>query len=180
AITTPLRATTITFEPPPAGTPSVLTTAAAVTYGNATFNNGELLFQETFLPADQTTVYGTGWFCTGCGDIVIDFAVPVTNFNVLMLNAQLFTVTYTITDNNGNADSIILAQSQGPDSSGILRIFAGGITQITFSSASAQYLGFCGFSCFDYSIDNINYNYPVPEPATGGLLATAACVAWRR
>src|SRR5947209_6011107 len=59
-----------------------------LTAGGATISGGQILRNTTFLPADQTTVYGTaifspdlGLFCLGClPTITIDFVQKVSNF----------------------------------------------------------------------------------------------------
>ena len=74
--------------------PSVFTgVQAPLTIGEATFSGGQVLSAATFLPADPTNVYGTAYFCPGClPTITIDFSKPVSNFRMLVLNGQTFTV----------------------------------------------------------------------------------------
>ena len=71
---------------------------------SATFSGGELLTNATFLPADPTSAYGTAFFCAGCSPtITIDFSQKVSNFSAFLMNGEVFTVTYTVEDNQGGA-----------------------------------------------------------------------------
>lgn len=86
-----------------------------LTISSATLSGGQVLTNATFLPADPTSVYGTANFCAGCSpQITIDFAQKVSNFSMLLLNGETFTVTYTVEDDQGGSTQITLvANSQG-------------------------------------------------------------------
>ena len=126
---------------------------------------GTPLSQETFLPANQTTVYGTAFFgtptarndATGVGGpylptMTFTFQPNVTSFFMNVYNGQVFNVTYTLSDNAGNAASFLLAPN-----------LASGTTQIGFNpSGTVVTLTSDAGTLWDFSIDNIYYNETPP------------------
>jgi hypothetical protein len=119
-----------------------------LTVGIATFSGGQILNGTTFLPADQSTVYGTASFCSGCGSSInISFSQPVSDFSMLVLNGQTFTVIYTAEDNTGAMQTIVLA-ANFQSGSGTLSLPTTGIHSVSLTSNAAQ---------FDFFIDNVDF-----------------------
>ena len=126
---------------------------------------GTPLSQETFLPANRTTVYGTALFGTttprndvlGIGGpylstMTFTFQPTVTSFYMDVYNGQVFNVTYTMSDNQGNTASFLLTPN-----------LASGTTQIGFNpSGTVVTLSSDAGALWDFSIDNIHYNEGVP------------------
>ena len=126
-------------------------------------SGGTVLSQETFLPANSTTLYGTAFFgpTIPSGNpylptVTLDFAAPITNFFLDVYNGQVFNVTYTVADNAGHAASFLLAPNL---SSGTTQIgFAAAGNQITITSDAGP--------VWDFSIDNIHFNETLPTTIT--------------
>lgn len=119
-----------------------------LTVGVATFSGGQLLNATTFLPADPTTVYGTAFFCAGClPTITIDFSQPVSDFSMLVLNGQTFTVVYTVQDNVGGMSTITLV-ANFLSGAGTVTLPSTNIMKVTITSNAAQW---------DFFIDNVTF-----------------------
>jgi hypothetical protein len=123
--------------------------------GNVTFSGGTFLTNATFLPVDVTTVYGT--VSTGhiySNPLTITFQNPVTNFFLDVFNGNIVNVDYTVADNEGHSATFNLApNTQG----GMTTIgFAAAGTVITIEATPDQNL------FFDFLIDNVNFNEPLP------------------
>jgi hypothetical protein len=184
AMAAPASAITIDFDSQGLSGPSTFAAACAVTCpqavtvgtaaGNVTFTGGVILTNTTFLPADQTSLYGTANFASGLlNPITITFQNPVTNFLVDVLNGESFDVDYTVSDNNGNSSTFTLAPNL---SSGATTIgFAATGTIVNVASVTIP------TSTFDFFMDNIQFDVPivcsptgctssVPEPTTLWLL----------
>lgn len=129
--------------------PSVFTSIQPpLQVGSATFSGGQVLSAASFLPADPTKVYGTAVFCAGCSPtITIDFSTPVSNFSMLVLNGQTFTVTYTALDNNGNSQTVSLPANSSSGAATVM--FAqSGITKVTLTGNAAEW---------DFFVDNVRF-----------------------
>lgn len=115
---------------------------------SATFSGGEVLTNTTFLPADQSSVYGTAFFCAGCSPtITIDFNQKVSNFTALLLNGEVFNVTYTVEDDQGGTQLITLAAN-----------FEGGAGTITLPEKGIRHIEISGDTGeFDFFIDNVQF-----------------------
>ena len=173
------NASIVTFEdqtgPSTFGNPDQTLT---YTFGplTATFTGGTILTQTTFLPADQTSVYGTE-SCCNTNPLTITFNQPVNNFFLDILNGNTVTEDYTVADNDGHSAVFSIPPNL---SSGLQfdSIPATG-TVITITSAASN-----GF--WDFFIDNVGFNQPtprnVPEPLTLSLFAAglAGAAAMRR
>jgi hypothetical protein len=143
-----------------------------------TFNFGVILDQTTFLPADQTALYGTASFIHGMSNpLIITFSQPVTNFFMNLYNGQTTDATYNVSDNNGNSQNFTLPPNLSGGQS-LVGIAATG-TIITILADE----GITG--SWDFFIDNITFNEPLPPNlvpdggTTVGLLLmglTAICV----
>ena len=158
----PTNATTINFDdqgitgPSTFGGPEDTRTISTVD-GNVTFSGGTFLTNTTNLPADQTTVYGTVSDPQYSNPLTVTFQNPVTNFFLDVLNGNTTTVDYTVADNAGHSSTFTLPPNL---SSGQTTIgFAATGTVITIL---AQTNGF-----FDFFIDNVNFNAPLPPSLTG-------------
>lgn len=122
---------------------------APLVISSATFSGGQLLTNATYLPADPTSVYGTASFCTGCSpQITIDFAEKVSNFSMLLLNGEIFTVTYTVQDDQGGKSQItLIANSSG--GAATVQLPESNIRQVVISSDPATW---------DFLIDNVQFS----------------------
>ena len=140
-------ATTIDFEQ--FSGPSVFTgVQPPLTIGVATFSGGQILRGTTFLPADRNSVYGTAFFCPGCQPaITINFSQPVSNFSMLVLNGQTFTVTYTVSDNAGGMQTISLP-ANFLSGAGTLSLPTSGIHSVNLTSNAGQW---------DFFVDNVTF-----------------------
>ncbi len=129
--------------------PSVFTgVQPPLTVGVATFSGGQLLTNTSLLPADQTTVYGTAFFCSGClPTITIDFAQPVSAFSVFLLNGQTFTVKYTVQDDRGATRTISLV-ANFHSSAGTVTLPSNGIRRVTITSNAGEW---------DFFVDNLSF-----------------------
>jgi pimeloyl-ACP methyl ester carboxylesterase len=137
--------------------PSLFSSAdPPLTTSSATFSGGQLLTNATYLPADPTSVYGTSYFCTGCSpEISIDFAQKVSNFSVLLLNGQTFTVTYTVEDDQGGTTQTTLV-ANSLSGAAIVQLPESGIRQVVISSGAGDW---------DFFIDNVQFS-----PSSAALL----------
>jgi hypothetical protein len=108
-------ATVIDFEAQASGLGGSLTGIpdSPLTIGIATFTGGELRNGEINLPADETGVYATqGLFGSGeTNPLVIQFAIPVNAFSILIANGDSANQTYTVSDDLGDTASAMLALS---------------------------------------------------------------------
>lgn len=115
----------------------------------ATISGGQILSNATNLPRNHTTVYGTAFFCNGClPTMTIDFAHPVGDVSLLLMNGQTFTVNYTVTNNIGDLVTLSLpANSQS--GANIVHLPAAGVSQVTVTS---------GTGSWDFLVDNIGFH----------------------
>jgi hypothetical protein len=146
--------TTIDFES--LSGPSVFCAPATppLTIGVATFSGGVIMTAVTFLPADQTTVYGTS-FCPGYEPtITIDFSRPVSNFSVRVVNGEGTTVNYTAAVPLGGTVTKSLAPNfdSGADTFALTDT---GITSVTISRTTTT-----GF--WDFFIDDVSFTAALP------------------
>ena len=133
---------------------------------DATFSGGVILTNATNFPANHTSVYGTYSGVTGyTNPMTVTFSQPVSNFFLDLYNGWTSDRTFTVFDNSGNSTTVTLP----PNTSS-------GQTLVSFSAAgsiiSLQDVTI-GVSTWDFLIDNIHFNEPlptVPEPATMLLL----------
>lgn len=141
-------AQTVDFEQFAGG--SVFTSAQApLTVGMATISGGQVLANTVNLPANQSKVYGTSYFCQGCASaITINFAQKVSNVSMWVLNGQTVTVTYTIRDDTGGTKSVTLAPN-----------FNSGYTTVFLDSKSIVRVTIAGnIGQYDFFIDNLRYS----------------------
>ncbi len=121
---------------------------------------GTVLTNETFLPANHTSLYGTAFFGTTypapahaySPAIVLKFANPISNFYLDVYNGQVFNVTYTVSDNLGHSSSFLLAPNLSSGTSQIGFAAAGSVITITSDAGNL----------WDFSIDNIGFNEALP------------------
>jgi hypothetical protein len=138
-----------------------------------TFIGGVILDQTANLPADQTAMYGSASFVPGMSNPVrITFSQPVHNFFMNLYNGQTTDTTYRVSDNNGDSQDFTLVPNL--TSGNTLVAFAATGTEVDITDIS-------GTGTWDFFIDNIHFNQPLPTPdggATVGLLM-AGLVALR-
>src|SRR5215204_28017 len=120
-----------------------------LTVGVATFSGGQILSATSNLVANQSKVYGTAIFCSGClPTITIDFSKEVSNFSVVLYNGQTFTVTYVVQDDQGELQSITLpAHFQSGFTT--INLPSTGIRKVTITSDTGQW---------DFLIDNVRFD----------------------
>ncbi len=135
----------------------------ATSIGNVQFDGGVILTQTANLPANQSSVYGTADF----GDpslsnpLVVTFPSPITNFFLDVFNGETFAVRYRVSDNASPANSA---------EANLVPNLASGQTQIAFAATGTivtiEALTTPGAHAdtFDFFIDNITFNEPLPPP----------------
>jgi hypothetical protein len=130
--------------------PSLFTgVQSPLTVGTATVSGGQILSATAFLPANQTKVYGTSIFCPGClPSITIDFSQPISDFSVFVANGQTFTVLYTVEDDQGGMQTLILFANLN-SGAGTFTLPSTNIRRVTIRSNIADW---------DFFIDNITFS----------------------
>jgi hypothetical protein len=139
--------------------PSVFCTApsAPLTIGDATFSGGVVLTAASFLPADQSSVYGTTSCLNYAPAITIDFAVPVAGFSALVLNGNVVTVSYTVAADTGGSvtKTVVENFNSGAETFSLPDV---GVSSVTISQTTPS-------SFWDFLIDNVGFT--VLPSATG-------------
>lgn len=134
-------------------------------------HGGTILTNATNAPADETSIYGTEECCGYSDPLTISFFDGVThapqdisNLFLDVLNGNVVNVEYTVADNLGNSAmfNLIPNFSSGQRTIGF---FAAGSVVTVRGAPDPQ-----GF--WDFAVDNIHFNEPLPtpEPATLTLL----------
>ena len=154
------------FGPPPQ------TLNIATSIGTVTVSGGLVLTEETNLPADQSSVYGTSAFDDVDTDysnpITIVFPQPITNFFLNVYNGNTEPIDYTIADNAGHTATFNLTDN-----------FSGGQSLVGFAATGTVVTITAGRSPnavrWDFSVDNVTFNEPLPatlapEPSTIGFV----------
>lgn len=119
-----------------------------LTVGLATFSGGQILDATNFLPANPTSVYGTAFFCPGClPTLTIDFAEPVSDLSIFLMNGQTFVVTYFVEDDQGGMTQITLPANSN-SGAGTVMLPSSGIRKATISGSAGAW---------DFFIDNISF-----------------------
>ncbi len=120
-----------------------------LTVGIATFSGGQILGATSNLPADRSPVYGTAFFCPGClPTLTINFSQKISNFSTFLLNGQLFTVTYTVQDDQGGSQTVSLVANL-LSGAGTVMLSDSNITQVTITSNAGTE--------WDFFIDNVQF-----------------------
>jgi len=125
--------------------------------GPLTISGGTVLTNTAYLPADQTSVYGTAFFGnTLSNTITMTFTSPINNFFFDLINGQVYPETFTVSDNLGNSQVFSNIPSNG--NSGVALVsFATVGSVITITTADPEW---------DFFIDNIGFNQATPGTAT--------------
>src|SRR5262249_4424022 len=80
-----------------------LTTPQTLTFltssGTLTITGGTILTNATNFPADPSSVYGTTNCCGYSNTITLTFTSAINNFFMDLFNGQIFTDTFTVSDN---------------------------------------------------------------------------------
>lgn len=136
----------------------------ATAAGNVSITGGTVLTQETFLPANRSSLYGTAFFASPLASnvnnsgyrptITLTFPTVVSSFYLDVYNGQTFNVTYTVADNNGHSASFVLIPNM-----------SSGTSQIGFNPANATSVTITSDAgaAWDFSIDNIVFNEGLPS-----------------
>lgn len=120
-----------------------------LTVGIATISGGQTLSAATNLPADRSVIYGTASFCPGCAStITVAFSQPVSNFSVFLYNGLTFSVTYTVSDDQGGMQTISL-QANFQSGFGTIMLPSQNIHQVTITSGNSTQ--------WDFLIDNVRF-----------------------
>jgi hypothetical protein len=163
------QATVITLDdltgPSLASGTSEQTVTESTVIGTVTFTGGAILTDETFLPADTTSVYYDSTFLPGTTGqtITITFPQNISNFFLDVYNGETSPDTFTVADNLGNTNTVTLPNNESGGVALVSFPAAGDVVTITAGSAAN----------YDFSIDNIGFDAPtpsVPEPGTWTLL----------
>jgi hypothetical protein len=137
--------------------------------------------QDILLPANATSIYGTAFLGEDIGPVLpaaltISFSEPVSNLLFDVINGWGEPIRYRVEDNAGHFEEFTL-----------LEALAGGQTKVFFPLAgdtvTIRPLTFGAFGEYDFFVDNIQFNEPVPEPTTLVLLGSglvSAALARRR
>jgi hypothetical protein len=145
--------------------------------GNVQFDGGVILTATAFLPANQTSLYGTTDLVAGgmLNPLTITFPSNITNFFLDVYNGLTTDIEYQVSDNMGNSALFTLVPNLN-----------GGTTQIGFAAAGDHvFVQSITPGNWDFFIDNIHFNEPLPQvPVPGTMLllgsGLAALVAVRR
>lgn len=121
---------------------------APLQVSSATFSGGEVLTEATFVPADPSTVYGTSFFCSGCLPVItINFSQRVSNLSLLVLNGQIFNVSYVIETDQGGMETVTLpANFEG--GAAVVKVADHNIRTVMISGSAADW---------DFFIDNVSF-----------------------
>src|SRR5262249_16147478 len=170
----PLSATVIDFETQAANRGGNLTGIpdSPLTIGIATFTGGELRNALINLPADETGIYvSEGLFGSGeTNPLVITFAMPVSNFSVLVANGDAQNQTYTVSDQLGGSASVTLALSGSLNNAAkTVALSDSNITTVSIASANVSF--------WNFAIDNVTFS-AVPEPMSLSLVLVGLGVAF--
>ena len=180
-ITLPLlgQQQTIDFEQF-AGSSAFSSVQPPLVVAGATISGGAILRNTNFLPADQTTIYGTASFCTGClSTITLTFTLGISNVSMLILNGNTVTVTYTVMDDQGGLQTITLVANFN-SGAGTVTLPETNIRSVTIEGGPAP----GGCCTWDFFIDNITFMPtsativdPIPnQSCTGSCLLSGAAV----
>jgi hypothetical protein len=120
-----------------------------LTVGIATVSGGQILSGTSNLPADQSVLYGTAYFCPGCSPtITITFSQKVSNVSLFLYNGLTDTVTYTVADDKGGSQTVTLS-SNLQSGTATVSLPDVGISQVTISGALAGE--------WDFFVDNVRF-----------------------
>jgi hypothetical protein len=130
-------------------------------------DGGVILENTSFLPANQTALYGTASFVNGMTNpLTITFENDIENFYMDLYNGYTTDMTYVISDNNGHTSTFTLPSNL--NSGTTLVEFAAVGNVLTIESTTL------GQSNWDFFIDNLHFNEKlpssVPEPSMMMLL----------
>jgi hypothetical protein len=126
-----------------------------LTIGIATFSGGELLTNTSGLTANQSSVYGTAFFCRGCQpDLTISFSKPVTDFSVLVISGMPDALSYTVTSQDGSTSTGTIP-SFLQDGSRRFSLADPAITSVTVRLAVPQ-------PEWDFFIDDVRFSPALP------------------
>lgn len=131
-------------------------------FGNVRFEGGVILTNATNLPANRTSIYGTASSSGGViadpsltNPIKVSFTQPINNFFLDVFNGNTENIDYTVADNNGNSATFNLP----PNLNGGRKLvgFAATGSEVTITSSKGSSIP------FDFFIDNIRFNEPLPS-----------------
>jgi hypothetical protein len=154
----------------------VQTLNIATPIGIVQITGGVILTNVTNVPANMATVYGTAGNAEHLSvfadpsltnPIRITFPVTINTFFIDVINGITAPVNYMVADNVGNSQMLEVAPN-----------FGGGIGLFGFATTGniITVVAISGLPTFDFFIDNIHFNEPlppslIPEPGTAVLVA---------
>ncbi|MBG6202642.1 hypothetical protein IWQ48_003789 [Labrenzia sp. EL_13] len=192
-------AATINFDDQGFSGPSTFAAASlmspTITIGSidVTLDGGTFLGGATNLPGNSTVTYGTANFPSGGAvltgaqnPITLSFSESITNFFVDVFNGMTVDASYEVSDNAGNSAVFTLPSNL---SGGFQTIgFAATGDEIQIRGLSTLSFG----SQFDFFIDNVSFNQPLPPdlvtpvplpaalPFLAGGIGFLGLMGWRR
>lgn len=114
-----------------------------------TFNGGVVITAATNLPANRTSIYGTASFVNGLNNLIqINLDKPVDYVSLDVLNGNIEPIRYFISDDKGNASSVVLQPNLNGGKSRVE--FSSGGKQINITSSIGSRVA------YDFFIDNVN------------------------
>jgi len=143
---------------------------------DATFSGGVILTNATNFPANNTSVYGTylggGTNYGYTNPMTVTFSQPVSNFFLDLYNGWTNDRTFTVFDNNGNSTTVTLPSNTSSGQTLVSFPAAGNIISLQDVTV--------GINTWDFLIDNIHFNEPLPtpEPTTMLLLGAGLLGLW--
>ena len=157
-----------------AGSTAAETINVPTPIGTVQFSGGTVLNHTSGLPADTTSLYYTSFFLVGASNpITITFPAKIQGFSVNLYNGETYSDPFTVADNAGNTNTVILPNNTAGGTALISLPATGDVVTISTTDTTG----------FDFAIDNITFGQTastggtqsdgVPEPTTLALLGVS-------
>jgi hypothetical protein len=147
------------------GPPQTLNVSTSI--GNVIVSGGVILTNETNLPADESSVYGTAFIGSYSNTITLKFPSNINNFFLNIYNGETYADSFTVADNLGHSNTVTIQPN-----------LQGGMSLVSFPAAGDTVTISTTDTAWDFSIDNVGFNQPTPgaaapEPASIGMMGAA-------
>ena len=130
-------------------------TTSSATSMTVEFDGGQVLGGTSNLPGDQSVVYGTADYCSGCAQTIdIYFSQPVSTLSFFLINGNTVTVTYDTVDYVGATVTTTLVSNFG-SGVGEVTVPDSGITHVNISGGPAP----GGCCVVDFFVDNFTFSF---------------------